>query len=237
MESFSWDAPYFNTFNYSWEQHPNFLTNLQDDGTYTSFSPPRNDWNNTSINTFNQSWEENFDHFSDFQGSDPCHGFTSFVSNNSFENVFEQPEPSHSFEEFSENFTENLTTFLENFTSTFEALNDKMGQLVDELRYQNRGPFPNDNEKSKCVGKDESDVEKKEFEICEPSFCDDNTFTEVIPLAVRSVCLIKSLGILHGSCSMGDVVGRTFGKVEVSIILKPLHLQKMHMWGGESHPT
>ncbi|KAI3684156.1 hypothetical protein L6452_33375 [Arctium lappa] len=169
MEGFSWDAPYYNTFDYSWEQHPNFLANIQDDGTYTSFSPPYQDWNDTFINTLDQSWEENFDYSCDFQGSDPLYVFTSFVPNYMPENYFEQPEPSHSFETFSPSLMEDFTTFLGNFTSSFEALNIKMGQLVDELKNQSQGPLPSDSENFKCVGKDESD-EKKELEIFETNF-------------------------------------------------------------------
>ena len=44
-----------------------------------------------------------------------------------------------------------------------------MGQLVDELRNKNRGPFPSVKEKSKCVGKDESDLEK-ELDIFKANF-------------------------------------------------------------------
>ena len=73
--------------------------------------------------------------------------------------------------------------------------------------------------------------------VMQHSFCDNNTFTEFIPLAVGSICSIKSLRILHGPCSLGDVVGSTFVMVKVAIILKPLHFSKMHMWGGEPHPT
>ena len=38
-----------------------------------------------------------------------------------------------------------------------------MGQLVDELKNQNQGPLPNDNEKLICIGKEEGDVEKIEI--------------------------------------------------------------------------
>ena len=111
MDGFSWDAPNFNTFDYSSEQHPNVLTNFQDDDTYTSFSPPCQDWNDMFINAFDQSWEENFDYFSDFQGSDPLYVFTSFGSNIPPENSFEHPEPSHSFETFPQNVIETLQHF------------------------------------------------------------------------------------------------------------------------------
>ena len=44
-----------------------------------------------------------------------------------------------------------------------------MGQLVDELKNQNYDPLPSENEKSKCVGKDESDLEK-ELDIFKANF-------------------------------------------------------------------
>lgn len=234
MEDFSWDVPNFNNFDYSWEQHPNFLTNFQDDNTYSSFSSPYQDWNNT----FDQPWEENYDYSCDLQGSDLCYGFTPFVPNYQPEIFFEQPEPSHSFETFSPSLIETFTTFLGNFTSSIEALNSKIGQLGDELKNQSQGPLPSVNENLNCVGKVESDV-KKELEIFEakfehmskpsllpnskevlqnakipnlmifthvvqPSLCDDNAHKMVTPWTVRGICVIKSSKVLPRLCSLGS---------------------------------
>lgn len=91
---------------------------------------------------------------------------SSFVSNYPPDSIFEQPQPSHSFETIPLSLMETLMEFMGNLTSSLDALNTKMGQLAEEFKNQSQGPLPSDNEKLKCVGKDESDVEK-ESEIFE----------------------------------------------------------------------
>ena len=66
-----------------------------------------------------------------------------------------------------------------------------MGQLVDELKNQNQGPLPNDNEKSKCVGNDKRDVEK-ELEICEAYF-EHMSKSSLFPIVKRCLKMLKFL--------------------------------------------